>query len=89
MIYSLILRNQSFIADYSECEGDFQEVSMRVIKSIVKNERKQKDKALVVNYEDFDINIMNDNNTIFLCITKTNSSNEYKHNRSFENIRVS
>jgi hypothetical protein len=74
MIYSSIVQNQTLIAEYSECEGDFQEVTMKVIKSIGKNGRKPNDKALVVNYEEFDINILNDKNSIFLCITKTNSS---------------
>jgi hypothetical protein len=89
MIYSLILRNNTIIADYSETEGDFQEVSMKIVKSLEKNYTSPKENCLVVNYEQYDFNIMLDKQLIYLCITKLNSSILFNDSRLFQNCGVS
>lgn len=75
MFYSLILRNNSILAEYSEIEGDFQEVSMKIVKSVGKSPSNRKDNQIVINYEKYDFNILLETNFLYLCITKANSSN--------------
>ena len=65
MIYSLILRNRETIADFSEMEGDFFDFSMKVLKTINKN-----DEFTVVGNENYDFNVLIYDNYIFLAITK-------------------
>lgn len=71
MIYSLILRNRETIADFSEMEGDFFDFSMKVLKTINKN-----DEFTVVGNENYDFNVLIYDNYIFLAITNLNSNQE-------------
>ena len=89
MSYSLILRNQNIIADYSETEGDFQQVAMKILKTL-KHSPNNSQNSIVVNYEQFDFNILIEDSFTFVCLTKSDSSNDLMEIfRSQQDIRVS
>ena len=78
MIYTVIIKNSTIIADYSESEGDFQQVSLKILKSITNNKSKEPHtndiNNLVVQYEKYEFNILIDKFFTYMCITQNNSS---------------
>ena len=67
------MRNQTIIADYSDTEGDFQQVALKIIKSVSRT-KITADNSIVVNYEQFDFNILFEEGFTFICLTKSDSS---------------
>ena len=71
MIYSLILLNREIIADFSEIEGDFLSFSMKVLKTLNKN-----NEFTFLENESYYFNILIFEEFIFLTITNLNSNIE-------------
>ena len=71
MIYSLILLNREIIADFSEIEGDFLSFSLKVLKTLNKN-----NEFTFLENESYYFNILIFEEFIFLTITNLNSNIE-------------
>jgi hypothetical protein len=66
MIYSIILKNYSIVSDFSEDEGDFQQVLLEVLKA----NRKQSEFYLIP-YDEYGYYFMHKDEFTFACITNS------------------
>ncbi len=66
MIYSIILKNMKLIMDFSEEDGDFQEVLFGILKA-----NRQSNEFYVVNYLHYGFYFMHEEEFTFACICTT------------------
>jgi len=67
MIYSIILRNFSLVTDFSEEEGDFQDVLIGVLKA-----NRKPNEFYVINYLHYGFFFLHKDEYTFACISNTN-----------------
>lgn len=74
MFYSIILKNLSIVADYSEEDGDFQEVLLGVLKA-----NRSSTEFYEINYLQYNFYFMHKDEFTFACISNLNVDQEKIH----------
>lgn len=72
MIYSNILNNYSIVSDFSEVEGDFQQVLLGVLKA-----NRRKNEFYYISYLNYDFYFLHKDEYTFSCIANSNVGNKF------------
>jgi hypothetical protein len=70
MIYTNILQNYSIVSDFSEVEGDFQQVLLGVLKA-----NRRQNEFYYISYLNYDFYFLHKDEYTFSCIANSNVGN--------------
>ena len=71
MIYSSIINSNTIIADYSENSGDFNIITLKILKA-----NRQPIQFYVIPYQNYEFYFLQDEPYVFSCIVNVNTDNE-------------